>query len=902
MTNAFYNHTSGVPVSLSRGVSALIRTEYDSVEDGFDIVQNYSVDTGTVNAMIIAPPSALTTLSDGLLFRIKAANTITGPVTVNMGAILGTKSLRRSDGTAMSNEIVANSIFTCAWNATNGWLEFLSAGLPAASNGLPLTGGTMTGPINEAKGADIASSGTINLTTATGNYLHVTGTTTITGITIPVGATRTVIFDGALTLTHSASLLLPGGQNITTAANDRMTVRGDTAGAIVINYTKATGAVMNQAKGADIASAATINLNTATGDYVHVTGTTTITAITLASGTERTVVFDGVLTLTHNATTLILPGGANITTAAGDVMRVRGDGSGNVRVVSYSKASGYPVLSNGLGGTTTTSSVTLTSASAAAITVTPSTYGLYATLPDATTCTKAISLFSIYNAGDYDYGVKDASGAQLGWIRPRTGAVIGLADNSTSAGNWPTYGVEKIGITATYVNSTLSNMASTTGMIKRIAVDSNRSCFLFGGVDCYAIIYDASTQTWGSATLVRATIASGAFVGVLSATNQVMVCSCTTTTGLEAVCLTISGTSITVETATKSAVVLAGNWASFGQLIAVSTSFVLSYGRATNVSAVREITLSGVTPTIRSENALPTANVTTSAQLYASGTVVRTLIADLTATFIYCKPWTISGGALMTGGTQATLAINGTGNFKAFLNGNGNIVCLHTNTTAFAGIFKLTGTVEAVSSATLGTVWTTDALTNAEYASITSSKTAVCWQSATTTYRANIITDSAGTISNGTPITGTVQATIATWGAPVVSGNSVRFAGGTGTTSFDYQLTFDCSGASPSLSSAIASTRNPVSANESAVRGSDSYGVRSTGTLFAGSASYSLGSTNSPLILRITANDIRQISGFGISVGTGNGVVGASNNETWACDSFNAGTTGIIIQRIEAAA
>lgn len=97
-------------------------------------------------------------------------------------------------------------------------------------------------------------------------------------------------------------------------------------------------------QGADIASAGTINLTTATGDYVHVTGTTTITAVTLAQGRECTVVFDGALTLTNGAS-LILPGGANITTAAGDIAVFRGEASSVVRCVSYIKASGAPVVS-----------------------------------------------------------------------------------------------------------------------------------------------------------------------------------------------------------------------------------------------------------------------------------------------------------------------------------------------------------------------------------------------------------------------------------------------------------------------------------------------------------------------------------------------------------------------------
>lgn len=91
-------------------------------------------------------------------------------------------------------------------------------------------------------------------------------------------------------------------------------------------------------KGSNIASATTTNLAAATGDFVHITGTVTITGLgTATAGVERDVVFDAALVLTHNATTLILPGGANITTQAGDTARFRSEGSGNWRVISYSR-------------------------------------------------------------------------------------------------------------------------------------------------------------------------------------------------------------------------------------------------------------------------------------------------------------------------------------------------------------------------------------------------------------------------------------------------------------------------------------------------------------------------------------------------------------------------------------
>jgi len=105
-----------------------------------------------------------------------------------------------------------------------------------------------------------------------------------------------------------------------------------------------TGAVqllgaMDWVKGANIASATTINLTTATGNAVHVTGTTQIDAVTLGSGMWRMVIFDGILTLAHSATNNNLPGGANITTAANDRALYWSDGT-TVYCAAYTPAAG----------------------------------------------------------------------------------------------------------------------------------------------------------------------------------------------------------------------------------------------------------------------------------------------------------------------------------------------------------------------------------------------------------------------------------------------------------------------------------------------------------------------------------------------------------------------------------
>jgi len=99
-------------------------------------------------------------------------------------------------------------------------------------------------------------------------------------------------------------------------------------------------------QGAAIASAGTVNLDTATGDYVHITGTTTVTAITLGQGEERTVVFDGIVTLTYGAS-LLLPTGASINTAANDVAVFRGEASGVVRCTQYTRADGTALSGTG---------------------------------------------------------------------------------------------------------------------------------------------------------------------------------------------------------------------------------------------------------------------------------------------------------------------------------------------------------------------------------------------------------------------------------------------------------------------------------------------------------------------------------------------------------------------------
>lgn len=158
------------------------------------------------------------------------------------------------------------------------------------------------------------------------------------------GADVTIDPSGAETIDGAATLIVPNGS----------------AAYIICN-----GSAFFTAKSlaspqpfATIASAATTDLSTVGSQNVTVTGTTTITAFgTAPAGTFRRLRFSGVLTVTYNATSLILPGAVNITTAAGDVLELVSLGSGNWVATNYERSGGSDKIF--IGNTATTSGTSI---------------------------------------------------------------------------------------------------------------------------------------------------------------------------------------------------------------------------------------------------------------------------------------------------------------------------------------------------------------------------------------------------------------------------------------------------------------------------------------------------------------------------------------------------------------
>lgn len=105
--------------------------------------------------------------------------------------------------------------------AAIGTAADVTATIDASLTYLPLTGGNMEGAINESQ-VTMASASTMKIGAADGNFILVTGTTTITGFdTIQAGTRRSLKFGGALTLTYnSSSMILPGATDFSVSAGD----------------------------------------------------------------------------------------------------------------------------------------------------------------------------------------------------------------------------------------------------------------------------------------------------------------------------------------------------------------------------------------------------------------------------------------------------------------------------------------------------------------------------------------------------------------------------------------------------------------------------------------------------------------------------------------------------------
>lgn len=198
------------------------------------------------------------------------------------------------------------------------------------------------------------------------------GNPVITGTTISSTAFNATIQDIASGLSNAVTR---DGQSPLTAnlpaAGRKLTGLG--AG-VVAGDSLRFEQLFSQGTEQDIASAATTDIGGLNTTIARITGTTTITSFGTNYNGPRFVRFAGALLLTHNASTLILPGGANITTAAGDraILTPVGSPASGWQVLAYEVAalapgaattagtlSGTVAIANGGTGSTTAAAARL---------------------------------------------------------------------------------------------------------------------------------------------------------------------------------------------------------------------------------------------------------------------------------------------------------------------------------------------------------------------------------------------------------------------------------------------------------------------------------------------------------------------------------------------------------------
>ena len=296
------------------------------------------------------------------------ATTLTGDVT-GSGAGSFATTLAASGaaaGTYTKVTVDTKGRVTVGANMTNADIVALIGYTPVNQ-----AGDTMTKALNWAPTVSVVSAATVNIgNSSNSNSISITGNTNISSMGPGTsGMERWVSFTGTPTLVHNAaSFILPTGANIVVAPGDAglfLCISGSNWRCI--SYMRESGAALVSGGGADpsklplaggtmtgalneavpvtVASAATTAIGAAASNTVNVSGTVTITAFdSIPAGAQRNVVFGGILTLTHNAASMILPGAANIVTAAGDVATMLSLGSGNWKCTDYMRATGLPVV------------------------------------------------------------------------------------------------------------------------------------------------------------------------------------------------------------------------------------------------------------------------------------------------------------------------------------------------------------------------------------------------------------------------------------------------------------------------------------------------------------------------------------------------------------------------------
>jgi hypothetical protein len=210
---------------------------------------------------------------------------------------------------------------------------------------------------------DIASAAMTDIGAQNTNFLRVTGNTTITSFGSNFKGPRFLVFEGAVTLTNSSTLVLPGGKNITTSAGDVLIlIPGATLGTadkwIVAAYQPAAS-VLPSAGGFDFRNKI-INGNPRINQRGYVSGAATTAGQYTLDRWKVTGTGGITFSTTNNKTTITIPSGQTIQQVIEGLNLDTGtyvlswEGTAQGRVNSGSYGASGAVTASLTGGTNTT--------------------------------------------------------------------------------------------------------------------------------------------------------------------------------------------------------------------------------------------------------------------------------------------------------------------------------------------------------------------------------------------------------------------------------------------------------------------------------------------------------------------------------------------------------------------